>query len=189
MCKVLVYHTQRNMCFLLNSLLKEHVKEFNEYFNYDRSDFIGLADKLKPDVVFIERRYHIQETASIIHCFKHVHPQSKFIVLARNEEDCHQLKLNMTNNYDAIVDELNIASHIPQIIDNFIRKNVIENKNEINFVDKLTKTEKEIYGYLVLGYKPKQIEKVSNKSYNTVRKHIQNIYTKAEIHNYKGFKN
>ena len=63
------------------------------------------------------------------------------------------------------------------------------NKDEVSFVDKLTKTEKEIYGYLILGYKPKQIEKVSNKLYNTVRKHIQNIYTKAEIHNYKGFKN
>jgi len=187
MCKVLVYHTERKMCLLLKELLKEYVTKFDEYFNYDRSEFIGLAKRLQPDVVFFQRRYQLQETTSIIHCFKVVWPHCKFIVLAKDDVECQHLKQNLIGYSEDVLDENNMDVQLPIIIDKYITKPTKTPQINDDIVDKLTKTEKIIYKYLVEGIKPRKIATLTGINYETVRKHIQNIYTKADIHNYKNF--
>jgi DNA-binding NarL/FixJ family response regulator len=170
------------MCLLIRTLLKEHVSQVEEYMNYDRSHFLTYAMNFKPDFVFMERRASDDETGSIIHRFRHISPNSKFFILTEDEHYSEQFIKNVTDEYEAVVSDKELSVFISQFIENFIKYykpsyHELLTKASILY----TKTEKEICEHLVKGFKSRKISQMIKKPYNTVRKHVSNIYVKAGI--------
>jgi hypothetical protein len=77
----------------------------------------------KPDYVFMERRASDDETGSIIHRFRHISPNSKFIILTEDEHHSEQFIKNVTDKYEAVVSDKELSVFISQFIEDFIKYN------------------------------------------------------------------
>ena len=74
-----------------------------------------------------------------------------------------------------------MASEYQVLIDRYY-KEILQLKNEIK-LNKLSKIEKNIIGYLAKGIKSREIAEIRNRSYDTINNQRRNIFKKLDIHN------
>ena len=192
-----------------NSFLQKAIEEKLALFNdleckYKANDGIDLLEKLDKnkniDLILMDIEMPKMNGIEATHCVKNKYPQIKIIILTvfDNDEnifrsikagaDGYLLKeVSPKDLYQGIVETMNGgATMTPSIAMKTLKlfRNPMEFKNpsgqeEIN----LTTREVEVLEQLSKGLKYNAIAENLFLSPGTVRKHIENIYTKLQVHN------
>lgn len=162
-------------------------------FEDAESAIAGLGD-LCPDVVLVDIHLPGQSGIECIVKLKDALPQTQFIMctsLEDNQSIFQALKAGATGYItksvpparilEAITDAFNggspMSSQIARKVVSFFQGSEPNSKE----LEKLSKREQEILGYLSKGYRYKEISALLHISMDTVRKHIHHIYGKLQV--------
>lgn len=193
MIPVLIVHTNATISTSIELMLEKYNAGVKKCLGYNRSEPIYYAQHQKPAIVFMESRYSIDETESVMHRFNYISPESKFYLLAPNLSEKYHLKNAIKQRCEDIISECEIHTSIGLLLaktyemlmqTSATMQSAAANKIKANLY-KLTKTEIEIYLNIANGMPTKEIAKNRGIACDTTNKHIKHLLKKLDVHSRK----
>jgi len=192
MLSFLIIHTNQTVSRSIELILEKYNASIEKCLGYNRSEPIFFAQHQKPAIVFMERRFSIDETESVMYRFNYLSPKSKFYLLATNLNDKHILKSSIKQKFEDIISDCEVHTSVQNLLDDLylkISQTCLVSKQEhikAN-LNKLTKTEYEIYLDLSKNMNAKDISLHRGIAHDTANKHIKHILKKLNVHSRKDF--
>ncbi len=193
MIPVLIVHTNPTISTSIELMLEKYKAGVKKCLGYNRSEPIYYAQHQKPSIVFMESRYSIDETESVMYRFNYISPESKFYLLAPNLTEKYHLKNTINQSCEDIISECEIHNFIGLLLlktyerltqTSATTKSTAADKIKANLY-KLTKTEKEIYLDIANGIPTKDIAVQRGIAIDTASKHIKHLLKKLDVHSRK----
>ena len=190
MLSFLIIHTNQTVSKAIELILEKYNAQIEKCLGYDRSEPIHYAQHQKPNVVFMERRYTIDETESVMYRFNFVSPNSKFYLLAPNLPDKHKLKTTIAQNFEDVISDCEVHSSVDNLVNDLYSKishtYTASKQEHIKVLLKnLTKTELEIFIDLSKNMNAKEISTYRGIAQDTANKHIKHVLKKLNVHSRK----
>lgn len=163
---------------------------------YDGNDAVKKLPGMMPDVVLMDIKMPFMYGYDVISVLKESMPDTQFMMCTSFEDDENIFKSLKAGASGYLVKGDSMSKIIMFIKEIYkggapmsftIAKRVLhyfhQKKEEINAIEDLTKTEKEILNLLSEGLQYKEIAAEKNVTLDTVKKHIGNIYRKLHVNN------
>lgn len=163
---------------------------------FDGNDAVKKLKSLQPDVVLMDIKLPFAYGYDVISTLKHDMEDTQFIMCTSFEDDDNIFKslksgaagyLVKGESMDKIISCIKEVNDGGAPMSYSIAKRVLhhfhQKKEEIDALQDLTKSEKEILDLLSEGLQYKEIASDKNISIDTVKKHVGNIYRKLHVNN------
>jgi len=150
---------------------------------------------IQPDIVLIDLDLNGDSGIRVINTIKQLNSKIEFIVLTVLSDDkslFYALKAGASgyllkdtpeqNLIKSIVEVMSGGAPISPIMAKFLTDYFVTKKDKKTILTQLTQREQQILDLLSEGYVAKKIAQKFNISYETVRCHQKNIYTKLHVH-------
>ena len=133
MLSFLIIHTNPTVSKAIELILEKYNAKKETCLGYDRSEPIHYAQHQKPDIVFMERRYSVNETESVMYRFKYISPNSKFYLFANNLLDKHTLKTAIIERFEDVISNCEVHQCVNNLVNDIydaIEQSCIASKHE-----------------------------------------------------------
>jgi DNA-binding NarL/FixJ family response regulator len=180
MKKICVVFSDSDILHELEKIITQSLFEANYFNPYKSSLYFDFIYDVKPAVTIFESQSSVAKNYELFSKTKVLSGSTTVVIIADHDEqvDCN------AGYYFILRSDFN--SHLSEtIMQEILTGSLLD---DVSKHVELTHTEKEVFTFLLRGLTPRKIAYVMRKKYNTIRKHVQNIYSKTGIHHHKSFR-